>query len=162
MSIDLSKRRLFSNSPSLNSKQHHRLPWLKQPIEQGCTQCGECIKTCPEKIIVKASGGFPLVDFTQGECSFCYQCAAVCPEGLFHEQQYVAWDNSIEVRETVCLAQNGVYCRSCSDNCEQAAINIRPLIGGRAEVRVDDDKCNSCGACIAACPSQAIEIKEVL
>ncbi len=162
MSIDLSKRRLFSRSPSVNSKQHHHLPWLKQPIEQGCTQCGECINTCPEEILVKGSGGFPVVDFNRGECSFCYQCAEVCPKGLFKDQQQAAWDNSIAVLEASCLAQNGVYCRSCSDTCDARAISIRPLVGGKAEVSVDDEQCNSCGACIAVCPSQAIEIKEVL
>lgn len=161
MSVDLSKRRMFSTNKALRSKQHHSLPWLQKTIESGCTQCGECVKACPEQIIVKGNGGFPAVDFTKGECTFCYDCATSCPESLFHPKQQPAWSNSVDVNASKCLAQNGVYCRTCSDSCEQRAISIKPLLAGKAEVQINSEHCNSCGACISVCPSQAIEIKEV-
>ncbi|UPW20408.1 ferredoxin-type protein NapF [Agarivorans sp. TSD2052] len=161
MSVDLSKRRMFGSSPTAHNKQHHSLPWLIEAIDKGCSQCGECSKACPEKIIVKGSGGFPTIDFTKGECTFCYQCAESCPESLFHLEEHPAWTNSVVVNGANCLAQNGVYCRTCSDSCDQRAISIKPLLAGKAEVNIDSVECNSCGACISVCPSNAIEIKEV-
>jgi ferredoxin-type protein NapF len=55
-----------------------------------------------------------------------------------------------------CLAIKGVYCRSCAECCPQAAISIRPVLGGSAEVSVDGSACSLCGECLSVCPASAI------
>ena len=57
-----------------------------------------------------------------------------------------------------CLAQSGVYCRSCAESCEAAALRIRPLPGGRAEVAIDAGRCTGCGDCLGVCPVEALTL----
>ncbi|GAK87861.1 ferredoxin-type protein NapF [Vibrio ponticus] len=85
--VDLSRRRLFTRKAA--QEDSVRLPWLTTPerFTDLCTQCGECLQACETNIIVKGDGGFPQVDFTIDECTFCYQCADTCPESLFKSQQ---------------------------------------------------------------------------
>jgi ferredoxin-type protein NapF len=49
----------------------------------GCSQCGDCLNVCPENIIKKGDGGFPEVDFLQGECTFCQKCVESCDQNIF-------------------------------------------------------------------------------
>ena len=60
-----------------------RPPWaLAEPaFLEACTRCDACRAACPEGILVRGSGGFPLVDFQRGECTFCGRCAAACEDG---------------------------------------------------------------------------------
>ncbi len=46
-------------------------------------------------------------------------------------------------------------CFSCKDPCLDDAIEFI----GMFRPEIIDDKCTSCGFCIKACPTQAIEIK---
>ncbi|MBF0446179.1 MAG: 4Fe-4S binding protein [Magnetococcales bacterium] len=47
---------------------------------------------------------------------------------------------------------------TCRDQCEPRAISFNPVIGGLSPPILDSDLCNGCGACIAPCPSKAINI----
>jgi len=57
-----------------------------------------------------------------------------------------------------CLAFRCVFCRSCVDACEPAAIVFRPQVGGPANPLIDPARCNGCGACRESCPAEAIEL----
>lgn len=57
-----------------------------------------------------------------------------------------------------CLAYRGVYCRSCADNCEPAAIKFQSVVGGMAGPGIDPERCTGCGECRASCPVQVIEM----
>ncbi|MDF2233182.1 4Fe-4S dicluster domain-containing protein [Albimonas sp. CAU 1670] len=59
-----------------------------------------------------------------------------------------------------CLAARGVYCRSCAESCEAAALRIRPLPGGRAEIAIDPDRCTGCGDCLGVCPVEALSLQQ--
>lgn len=57
-----------------------RPPWAhaeEQFVEQ-CSRCDDCIKQCPSAIIKRGSGGFPEIDFNEGECDFCGKCEVAC------------------------------------------------------------------------------------
>lgn len=155
--VDLSKRALLRSrtSPSFS----HQLPWLtsQQSLHNDCTQCGQCISACETQIIIKGDGGFPTVDFRNGECVFCYRCAMACDEPLFRPQHEAPWENKAKINER-CLAKNNIECRSCSDMCEPMAIQFKPELGRVAQPILSLEQCNGCGACVASCPSNAITV----
>ena len=76
--IDPSKRSLFRRESKLII--NNLMPWVEDAAQliNNCIQCESCITSCPEDIIVKGDGGFPVVDFSLGECTFCGQCAESC------------------------------------------------------------------------------------
>ncbi|OEF25540.1 ferredoxin-type protein NapF [Vibrio rumoiensis] len=155
-SLNLSRRQLFTRR---NTSEHPSLPWVKESqFSDLCTQCGECIKQCPTKIIQPSDGGFPRVDFQQGECTFCYQCAEACPEPLFHPKTETAWQAKAHISDA-CLAKQNVDCRSCGDSCEPFAIKFKLAIGAVAQPHIELPDCTGCGACVSVCPTSAITIK---
>ena len=58
-----------------------------------------------------------------------------------------------------CLAEAGVECRICGENCPTGAIRFRPRLGGVAQPQLDVAACTGCGACFAPCPTRAIVVK---
>lgn len=125
-----------------------------------CERCGDCIAACPEGILVKGPGGFPVVDFALGACTFCGKCAASCTHDAYAPPDFrdtPAWRLDIVIGEQ-CLSRKGVVCRSCGDACESAAIRFRLMTGGRAQPTLDTRCCNGCGACFAVCPVRCISI----
>lgn len=157
--VDLSKRRWFTASKGLDGQP--RLPWLNQSkvFSDVCTRCGQCVDHCETKIIIKGDGGFPQVDFSRGECTFCYQCAARCPEPLFIEREAAPWSIKATISES-CLAQQNVECRSCGDMCEPMAIEFTLAVGKVAQPNIEIDACSGCGACVAACPTSSISVNQ--
>ncbi|MCV6039462.1 ferredoxin-type protein NapF, partial [Escherichia coli] len=72
----------------------------------------------------KSDGGFPSVDFSIDECTFCYQCANVCPEPLFLAETEQPWHAKAVISDS-CLAKQNVECRSCGDMCDPMAIQFK-------------------------------------
>lgn len=100
--VDIKKRFLINRKTIKNLQL---LPWIKEQSQfiQECERCNQCIKICPQQIIIQGSGGFPYVDFKLGECTFCYQCADICPQSLFKSKDEKPWSQSIEIQKS-CLA----------------------------------------------------------
>lgn len=139
-----------------------RPPWAKAEADftDRCARCGDCSTACPERIIGKGSGGFPVVDFSRGACTFCGECVKACKNQAFDVPAYFdtpAWQLEVTITEA-CLSIQGVVCRTCSDACETAAIRFRLKTGGRSQPVVDNQRCNGCGECFAVCPSRAVSI----
>lgn len=156
--VDYAKRNLFKGSISPSAPET-LLPWLNEPNSffDACTQCGKCVEQCETHIIKRGSGGFPYVDFTSGECTFCYQCADVCPEPLFKSRDASPWDYKADIDEQ-CLANRNIECRSCSDACEPMAIQFQLTIGHAAIPSIVLNQCNGCGACVSLCPTSSIKV----
>ncbi len=155
--MNLSRRKFIGRG---RAESEVPLPWLVSPASffDECTRCGECIDRCPQQIVIKGDGGFPTIDFSQGECTFCGDCTQACEANLFHsvlEPEQIGWTHRARV-EQHCLAQLGVMCRCCEDACEPRAIRFPLALGQVPRPEVDTDSCNGCGACVAPCPENAI------
>ena len=127
-----------------------------------CTRHGDCLKACPEKIIVTGRGGFPVVDFRYGECTFCGDCVDACRSGALAppvSDDTRPWNARAAIGSS-CLVLNGVLCRLCEESCETAAIRFRLVVGGHAVPRIEVPLCTGCGTCVSSCPSHAITVTE--
>lgn len=138
-----------------------RPPWalLEDAFVDRCTRCNDCLKACPESIIVSGDGGFPTIDFSRGECTFCTQCVTVChPLALKQTDGLPPWQIKALIGPS-CLPERGVECRVCDDYCGANAIRFSPRLGSCPLPEIEAERCTGCGACIAPCPTSAITIK---
>lgn len=159
--VDLTRRNFFRGK-KISTPPALRLPWVinEQRFIDGCTQCGDCITSCEENIIIKGDGGYPQIDFSKGECTFCQQCNEACNQPLFIDDRTDnknAWQFNIQIKDN-CLAMNQVVCQSCQDCCETEAISFKYTQSNTPQPQIELDKCNSCGACVSVCPQTAIEL----
>ncbi len=122
-----------------------------------CTQCNDCISTCPESILVKTQKGYPQVDFNRGECTFCGDCETACKPNALLDTKQAPWHYHAQINSQ-CLSQKGVVCRTCGDCCDEQAIHFRLAIGGFSTPELDIEQCTGCGACVAPCPTNSIEM----
>ncbi|MEH6472012.1 MAG: ferredoxin-type protein NapF [Halopseudomonas sp.] len=137
-----------------------RPPWSVSELlfVRDCSRCGDCIEQCPEKILIKGSGGFPEVDFQQGECTFCQRCVESCQAPVFHSTEQAPWQIKAVISDR-CITHKKVVCRSCVEQCDPEAISLLPQLGGVGTPTINLDSCTGCGACIATCPTQAISVQ---
>ncbi|MCU7812586.1 MAG: ferredoxin-type protein NapF [Candidatus Thiodiazotropha sp. (ex Notomyrtea botanica)] len=144
------------------SRQSIRPPWAKFEADftDNCERCDACIEVCPTQILSRGSGGFPIVDFSHGACTFCGKCVDACKHHAFDVPQdfdVPAWELEVSITEE-CLSVRGIVCRSCGDACESAAIRFRLETGGRSIPLIENERCNGCGECLALCPNRSISI----
>lgn len=132
-----------------------------------CLRCGNCVRACPAGIIQADTGeygigGFlaPVISYDSDYCrESCVQCTLVCPSGAIAP---VALQHKIQaaigvpvVDMDVCLLGAVRECAICRNRCPYEAIR---LVFDEQEYtltpRVDRQRCNGCGACEVACPTQ--------
>lgn len=105
-------------------------------------------------------GGFPGVDFSRGECTFCGDCVRLCePQALFRSDPGASPWAMVAAIGADCLAERGVECRVCGEACPAGAIRFRLQRGGVAHPVLDASCCTGCGACIGPCPTRAIAMQ---
>lgn len=124
-----------------------------------CTQCSDCVTACPENILRVGSKGYPQVDFQHGECTFCGDCEQSCKPNALLDTGLRAWFYHAQINNQ-CLALKSVMCRTCADCCDTNAISFQLAVGGFASPEINLDDCTGCGACIAPCPTNSIEITQ--
>jgi len=140
-----------------------RPPWAieENAFQNDCTRCGDCISSCPEKILMREGvNGYPFVDFKRGECTFCGDCAKACPSTALDRSKSPAWLIKAHVTDS-CLTKQQVLCMSCADQCDVRAIRFTPVAGAVSQPEINIDDCTGCGACVASCPTHSIEVKDV-
>lgn len=121
-----------------------------------CTGCGDCVRACPEGILVTGTDGLPATHLNLGACTFCGDCADSCESGALDPARLSDWPWRATIAATTCLSLNGVSCRLCQDSCDAGAIRFQLQLAGRAEPILDTESCTGCGACAASCPVSAV------
>ena len=137
-----------------------RPPWAvaEKVFTEVCSGCGDCIKGCPEHLLIQGRGGLPRVDFQRGECTFCQACLERCPTGALQAQaDRPPWSLKATIGEG-CIARSGVVCSVCGEHCESRALRLLPVAGGRVVPRIETNLCTGCGACVRVCPTQAVAV----
>lgn len=139
-----------------------RPPGAQARFSQLCTGCGDCLRACPEAILIRQPGppgpALPLVDFSRGACTFCGACAEACETGALRPEAVPDWPWTATITDT-CLSLGGVSCRACEDACESRAIRFRLMTGGRAAPTLDPAQCTGCGECAFTCPAGAVSFE---
>jgi ferredoxin-type protein NapF len=156
--VDAARRGFLRGRP--RPRVELRPPWAlaESAFIDRCTRCNDCLKVCPENILVSGDGGYPTIDFGRGECTFCAECVTACqPQALVRREEAAPWAYKASINDA-CLPAKGVECRVCGDFCAVRAIVFTPRIGGCALPQIDTQQCTGCGACLAPCPTRAIRI----
>jgi ferredoxin-type protein NapF len=136
-----------------------------------CERCGNCIRVCPSRIIHPDTGlaglaGLlaPAIQYEKEYClEDCAACTQVCPSGALQamdvdqKRRYIIGEALVD--GSICLLVLGEKdCDACMRSCPFDAVRVHwdesryiayPL--------VDPNKCNGCGACEVACPTQGIK-----
>ena len=142
------KRRINGEKKSIKP------PYLKGSLEV-CIECeAPCIEVCETNILQKNKQGHLEVVFNLQGCTYCDECANICDKEVLDigvEHPHIS--STIFIDESLCVSYHGVMCMSCKDPCNDDAIQFENLFKP-----VINDKCTSCGFCIAKCPTQAIKV----
>ena len=153
-------RSQFLRGDFTNKHAPIRPPWASEESAfiASCSQCSDCISACPENIIVNGTGNYPVIDFTNGECTFCFECVESCNDhALSGDADSQPWSLQASVSKQ-CMVFQGVHCMVCRDQCEAEAITFMPKVNQPAYPHINAALCTGCGACFQPCPSQSIEI----
>jgi len=153
-------RRLFLRARTGSDRSPIRPPWAvrEELFIRQCDRCGDCLPACPDGLLRSGDGGFPVLSFRDGGCTFCRKCVDACHSGALSREVFPAIDLAATIDQS-CLATQGILCRACGDECEHAAIRFRPALGGLTRVEVVAADCNGCGACVRLCPIGAIDMQ---
>jgi len=139
-----------------------------------CIRCGNCTAACPSKIIhpdITGAGGFagllaPKVRYDEEEkycLENCNLCTQVCPSGALQrldlptKNRYIIGEALVDTN--ICLLTLGKKeCDVCMVACPFKAIDIK----WDADMYIsypgiDTGKCNGCGACEVACPTNPVK-----
>lgn len=134
-----------------------RPPWALPEADflDCCTGCNACVQQCPEQVLSTGAGRYPVFEPRAGECTFCGACADACPSSAL-DRSREAWDLVASAGDA-CLPKRGVVCSSCRDACPEQAVRF-PLTTSIPHPIVDGDRCTGCGACVGACPTDAMTL----
>jgi electron transport complex protein RnfB len=119
-----------------------------------CFGLGTCAEACPFDAIVMREG---VPHIVEPRCTGCGKCIAACPKNIIELRPI---DKHVHVqclsldpgRLTGKLCPVGcMACKRCEKACKQEAIKVIDNLA-----RIDYNKCENCGPCVAACPKKVI------
>lgn len=157
MDVDHSKRHFLRVSRHKEAPIRPPYSGSEDHFVEHCTRCQECVSVCESKVIVIGNSGFPHIDVTHNECTFCELCSDACPTDALDKSQNKAFNTTISI-DNRCFASNNIACQSCRDVCDESAIVFDFLSQVIPAPQVSHDACSGCGACVSICPQNSIKL----
>jgi len=136
-----------------------------------CIRCGNCVRSCPANIIQPDLWPpnlptllVPRLNFDTNYClETCNACGQNCPTGAIAalplDKKNECRIGLAEINHAGCLLAIEKECSVCVLVCPRKAI-VEEFSRETytAMVRVDAERCNGCGACVAVCPAGVITV----
>ncbi len=125
-----------------------------------CQGLGDCVKVCQFDALHMGDDGLPHVD--ENNCTGCGMCIAECPQNLLakfskEDKGAFARCSNRNPNKPQILKSCKVGCIKCG-KCEKACkVDAIHLVNGIPVV--DYSKCNSCGDCVAVCPTTVLYLR---
>jgi ferredoxin-type protein NapF len=69
------------------------------------------------------------------------------------------WRSKSEINSR-CLNNQGVYCQSCKESCDEQAIIFKQSGRGIQLPMIISERCTHCQECVESCPVNAISISD--
>ncbi len=139
-----------------------------------CCRCGNCIKSCPTRIVKYNTSPEDLFSILTPEISFnpgyclegCNICSRVCPTGaitLFDPKAKSQLKMGLaEISLENCRLVKNRECNKCMESCKYNAVEFNARRGLlEMEPVIDAQRCVGCGACLVICPENCILIRPV-
>ncbi|MDX9755461.1 MAG: 4Fe-4S dicluster domain-containing protein [bacterium] len=136
-----------------------------------CARCGNCVKSCPTRIIQSSGIDGPIWDWLTPQICFvdsyclpeCNRCGAVCPSGAIApftpEQKSSLVLGTAVIDLERCLLTEGRECDRCKAACPYDAVAIvLPADAFFSIPQISPTRCVGCGACAILCPVLVITI----
>lgn len=133
----------------------------RKMCDWGCIGFGDCQAICPFDAIHVWEDGIPHVDFSK--CTGCGLCVSECPQKILslvpvERKGAVALCSNRNPRKAQILkdCKTGcIKCLKCEKACPKQCLKVTdgiPLI--------DYSVCDSCGECVAVCPTKVLTLIE--
>lgn len=135
-----------------------------------CIRCGSCVRACPTGIIqpdVASLSGLlaPTLCFSGTDYCLqdCNRCGEVCPSGVIQrlrlEEKNAHIIGIAEIDLSACLLALDRECGVCVVQCPREAIEeVFSPETYTTIVRVVEENCNGCGACVGICPEDVVRV----
>lgn len=141
-------------------------------FEGACIRCGSCTRVCPTGIIQPVAEptdptGFLAPRLRFSGTNYCRQdcnlCGQVCPTGVIRPLSLPEKNRQVigivEIDLDNCYLAQERECGICIPRCPRAAlVDIFDYKTYRASLKVIEENCNGCGACVGICPPKVIRI----
>jgi ferredoxin len=135
-----------------------KLGIVRREVNEQCTQCDACVKTCPTGTIrpEKEYGSDP------GECTMCLKCLEICPYNAVEFTPHLMpaeWETYDPSRRQALVAFGAAIAGVALARGSGTAFRDHPRLIRPPGARENDllSKCVRCGECIRACPTSAIQ-----
>lgn len=125
----------------------------------GCIGFGDCVNVCKFNALSMGEDGLPHVD--KKNCTGCGMCVKTCPQKLFmklpdsQEGAIALCSNRSQIKASILknCKKGCIKCGKCERSCKKGAIK---LVDGIPVV--DYTLCDSCGDCVAGCPTHVLKL----